>query len=185
MRKISKDSFDEQLVTAAKAGDKIAYGRLVKLHQSSLRGFLRKLTKQDFALADDLAQDAFMQGYRQIESFKQQSSFRTWISSIAYNRFLQYLRKNKRRKELIDSTVNIEEPLNNSSQDIQIDVERALNHLRLEERTAILLNHSQGMSHKEIAIIMHMPLGTVKSHITRGRETLKSLLSNHKPKGLV
>ncbi len=179
MRRIPSLSLDEPLVVAAKAGDKIAYGRLVELHQSPVRGFLRQLTKQDFGLADDLAQDAFLLAYQRIETFRQDASFKSWVTSIAYKLFLQSIRKDKRRKALLTASVPVEDQFDNIAQcDDKIDINWALEQLKHEERTAIRLHHHQGMSHQEIAEIMQMPLGTIKSHISRGRENLKALLTN-------
>ena len=177
MRRIPSAGFDDQLVIAAKAGDKIAYGRLVKYHQSPLRGFLRQLTRHDFSLADDLAQDTFMLAFKKIHSFKQESTFKSWLTCIAYKLFLQYIRKDKRRRDLLEKSPVIDDNFIDNPHDIQIDIESALVQLKFEERTAITLNHFQGMSHSEISDVMHMPIGTIKSHIARGRENLKRLLT--------
>lgn len=177
MRRIPSVGFDDQLIIAAKAGDKIAYGRLVKYHQSPLRGFLRQLTRHDFSLADDLAQDTFMLAFKKINSFKQESTFKSWLTSIAYKLFLQYIRKDKRRKNLMEMFQDIDHEPYENSPDVRIDIESALAHLKFEERSALTLNHQQGMSHSEISEVMQMPLGTIKSHIARGRENLKILLT--------
>lgn len=179
MRRIPGNGFDQQLVLAAKAGDKIAYGRLVKLYQSPIRGFLRQLTRQDFALADDLAQDTFMLAFKRLETFRQEATFKSWLTSIAYKIFLQYLRKDKRRQNLMTAALETEsEQGETARRDDKIDIDRALSLLKIEERTALSLNYREGMSHIEIAHVMQIPLGTVKSHISRGRENLKKLLTN-------
>ena len=176
MRRIPGSGFDEQLIMAAKAGDKIAYGRLVKLYQSPIRGFLRQLTQQDHALADDLAQDAFILAFKRLETFRHEATFKSWLTGIAYKLFLQYKRKDKRRRALMQNEIAVEE-VTSAPDDSRIDIERALAQLKLEERTAIILSYQQGMSHSEVAAVMQMPLGTVKSYIARGRENLKSLLT--------
>ena len=181
MRRIPGSGFDEQLIFAAKAGDRIAYGRLVELYQSPIRGFLRQLTRQDFALADDLAQDTFMLAYKRLETFRQEATFKSWLTSIAYKMFLQYMRKNKRRQNLMTACLEAEievEQEETARRDNKIDIDRALSLLKIEERTALSLNYREGMSHSEISQVMQIPIGTVKSHISRGRENLKKLLSN-------
>jgi len=169
---------DTPLILAAKAGDRNAYGRLIKLYQSPLRGFLRRLTNQNHALADDLAQDTMIQAFLQIESYRGDSAFKTWLMSISYRIFLQYVRKDKRRRELLDG---YEIPENTTELDshshAKMDLDKALMHLSADERTTILLNSQEGMSHDEIAKSINMPLGTVKSHIKRGRDKLKIVLS--------
>lgn len=179
IRRIPSSGFDDQLIIAAKAGDKTAYGRLVKLYQSPIRGFLRQLTRQDFALADDLAQDTFILAFKRLETFRQEATFKSWLTSIAYKIFLQYIRKDKRRQNLMATTLETEsEQGETARRDDKIDIDRALSLLKVEERTALSLNFREGMSHIEISHVMQIPIGTVKSHISRGRENLKTLLSN-------
>jgi len=167
---------DNPLIIAAKAGDNVAYGRLVMLYQSPLRAFLRRLTRGHHALADDLAQDTFLQGYIQLEQYRGESSLQSWMMGIGYRLFLQHVRKDKRRRELMEG---IEEtrasPL--SYDDKRFDLERAMTHLSANERAAITLNSQEGLTHEEIAKAMDMPLGSVKSHIKRGRDKLKAVLS--------
>ena len=155
--------------------DQHAFGELVRRHQSSVRGLLRQLTRTDVALADDLAQQAFLRAYKNIRSFRCEARFSTWIYRIAYNCFREDAR---RRKEL----VGIDEEHLQTQHDPQVadpglrhDLMRALNLLPLNERSAILLCCQNGLSHDEAARVLDNPLGTVKTNVLRGRETLKSL----------
>ena len=168
---------DEWLILAARSGDKTAFGRLVELNQSPLRSFLRSLSNQDADLADDLAQDTFITAYRQMSSYRGEGIFLSWLMGIAYRQFLQYARKKKRRRELLEGNNGLQRYSLPEQGTLTIDLERALLHLSLQEKTAVLLNSREGFTHSEVASIMELPLGTVKSHITRGRDKLKNILS--------
>ena len=147
------------------------FGYLVEEHQVTVRGYLRRLTKGNAALADDLAQDTFLTAFRKI---------------AAYRCFLQHIRKNSSNplmnfplddfeaSELEDLT-QAEENANSIGN--KIDIEKAFIQLKKNERSALTLCYSYGMSHSEVSDIMDMPLGTVKSHISRGKDTLKKILS--------
>jgi len=157
--------------------DQHAFGELVRRHQSSVRGLLRQLTRADIALADDLAQEAFLRAYKNIRRFRGEAKFSTWLYRIAYNCFREEAR---RRKEL----VGIDEAQWQSRLDPQTtdpglrhDLMHALSLLPLHERTAVLLCCRNGLSHEEAARVLDIPLGTVKTNVLRGREKLKRALT--------
>jgi RNA polymerase sigma factor (sigma-70 family) len=157
--------------------DQHAFGELVRRHQSSVRGLLRQLTRTDIALADDLAQEAFLRAYKNIQRFRGEAKFSTWLYRIAYNCFREDAR---RRKEL----VGIDEARWQSELDPQTadpalrhDLMHALSLLPLHERTAVLLCCQSGLSHEEAARVLNIPLGTVKTNVLRGREKLKRALA--------
>jgi RNA polymerase sigma-70 factor (ECF subfamily) len=157
--------------------DQHAFGELVRRHQSSVRGLLRQLTRTDLALADDLAQEAFLRAYKHIRSFRGEAKFSTWLYRITYNVFREDAR---RRKEL----VGIDEDALEAEQDPQTvdpglrqDLMHALSLLPLHERTAVLLCCQTGLSHDEAARVLDIPLGTVKTNVLRGREKLKKTLA--------
>jgi RNA polymerase sigma-70 factor, ECF subfamily len=161
--------------------DQHAFGELVRRHQSSVRGLLRQLTRSDLALADDLAQEAFIRAYKNIRSFRGEARFSTWLYRIAYNCFREDAR---RRKEL----VGIDETRWQSELDphtvdpaLRHDIMHALNLLPLHERSAIVLCCQNGLSHEEAARVLDIPLGTVKTNVLRGREKLKRTLAAWAP----
>lgn len=169
---------EKQLALAARAGDKAAFGRLVEINQSAIRSFLRYLSNQDTALADDLAQDTFITAYQQMRRYRAEGTFLSWLMGIAYRLFLQFSRKKKRRKELLEGVKDFPGYSRPEEGFLKIDLEGALSRLSVHEKTAILLNSREGFTHNEIASIMNLPLGTVKSHISRGRDKLKRILSS-------
>ncbi len=161
--------------------DHHAFAELVRNHQSAVRGLLRQLTRSDFALADDLAQETFLRAYKNIRSFRGEAKFSTWLYRIAYNCFREEARK---RKEL----VGIDEAQLAALEDPQIadpalkhDLMHALQLLPLPERSAILLCCQNGLSHDEAARVLDIPLGTVKTNVLRGREKLKKTLAAWAP----
>ena len=161
--------------------DQHAFGELVRRHQSSVRGLLRQLTRNDLALADDLAQDAFVRAYKNIRSFRGEAKFSTWLYRIAYNCFREDAR---RRKELVgidESQWQREIDPNTVEPGLKHDLMHALNLLPLPERTAVVLCCQNGLSHDEAARVLDIPLGTVKTNVLRGREKLKRTLAAWAP----
>ena len=157
--------------------DQNAFSELVRQHQSAVRGLLRQLTRSDLALADDLAQEAFLKAYKNIRSFRGEAKFSTWLYRIAYNCFREEAR---RRKEL----VGIDEAVLEAEQDpstvdpaLRQDLMHALQLLPLHERSAVLLCCQNGLSHDEASRVLDIPLGTVKTNVLRGREKLKKTLA--------
>jgi RNA polymerase sigma factor (sigma-70 family) len=159
-------------VARAAAGDASAFGSLVRLHQSRLRGFLRRLARGDHALADDVAQDTFLEAWRKIAQFRGEGTFAGWLHSIAYSRYLTTARR--RKLEPLDP--DSEMPSAETDPGLRLDLEKAMARLSLSERAAITLCYAQGYSNEEGAEILAMPLGTLKSHILRGREKLRRTL---------
>ncbi len=155
-----------------------AFSALVRQHQSALRGFLRRLTRGDHALADDLAQETFLEAFRKLEQFRGDSPFAAWLYAIAWSRFLMAARKRK-LEPLEDEESEGFHP--EAASIARLDLEKALSLLRAPERAALTLCFALGMPHEEAAAALAMPLGTVKSHIARGREKLKTLLQDHAP----
>jgi len=161
--------------------DQHAFGELVRRHQSSVRGLLRQLSRNDLALADDLAQDAFVRAYKNIRSFRGEAKFSTWLYRIAYNCFREDAR---RRKELVgidESQWQREIDPNTVEPGLKHDLMHALNLLLLPERTAVVLCCQNGLSHDEAARVLDIQLGTVKTNVLRGREKLKRTLAAWAP----
>lgn len=161
--------------------DHHAFAELVRHHQSAVRGLLRQLTGSDTALADDLAQQTFLRAYQHLRSYRGEARFSTWLYRIAYNTFREEAR---RRKEL----VGIDEEQWAGQPDpqpanipLQHDLAAAMKHLSANERAAVLLCCQNGLSHDEAARVLDQPIGTVKTHVLRGREKLKRALAEWAP----
>jgi RNA polymerase sigma-70 factor (ECF subfamily) len=164
---------ESNLIARAAAGDAAAFDALVRTHQSRLRGFLRRLTRGDAALADDLAQETFLEAWRKIAQYRGAGSFAGWLSRIGWSRFLMEARK--RKPELLE---DVPEQSVETSPDTKLDLESAMRKISAAERAALTLCYALGHSNEEAAEILDIPLGTVKSHVLRGRDKLRALLED-------
>jgi RNA polymerase sigma-70 factor (ECF subfamily) len=157
--------------------DHHAFAELVRNHQSAVRGLLRQLTRSDVALADDLAQEAFLRAYKNIRSFRGEAKFSTWLYRIAYNCFREEARKRKELVGIDERKLEAEQDPQTVDPALKHDLMHALQLLPLNERSAILLCCQNGLSHDEAARVLDIPLGTVKTNVLRGREKLKKTLA--------
>ncbi|MEP6942413.1 MAG: sigma-70 family RNA polymerase sigma factor [Betaproteobacteria bacterium] len=180
---------DAALIARAVIGDdRHAFGELVKRHQSAVRATLRKLTRGNAALADDLAQETFLLAYRNLKSFRQEARFSTWLYRIAYNAFLAEARKTRELQlpEAMDiDEVMPEQPEQQAGVEraatMSIDLERAMIVLSDAERAAIVQCYHNDLTHEEAAHVLGCPVGTVKTHILRAKEKLRSRLGAWAP----
>lgn len=169
---------DVELAALAAAGDRRAYGELVRRHGSAVRGLLRRLGA-DSASADDLAQDAFMAGFEQVADYRGEGTFGAWIKKIAAR---LYLKKVRRDARLIfsDNAEPVEEVMvRDASGDAasRIDLDEALKALSRGERLCVSLCYGADWSHAEAAEALNIPIGTVKSHVKRGLDKLRAKLA--------
>ncbi len=162
-------------------GDEHAFSELVKRYQSQLRYSLRQLTGWDEALADDLAQETFLKAYKSLSQFKAKAKFFTWLYRIAYNCFAAYYRSHKAELRLDEA--DIPDPGFNPEQasDLHRDFARALKAFEPQQRMALHLSFQRQLSHSEISEVMEIPLGTVKSYISRGQDKLKQQMMSWQP----
>ena len=175
------DASDDELVVMVKqTGNRDAFGELVRRHQASVRSTLVGLTK-DPSLADDLAQDAFIRAYDRIDQYTLGRSFRSWLGGIAYNEYLQGLRRIRTSRRHLESLASdLADPGEFANEEsAAIDLDRALENLRVEERTAVVLSYGFGMSHAEISSVMQAPVGTVKSWENRGKDKVRGRLEGY------
>jgi RNA polymerase sigma-70 factor (ECF subfamily) len=150
---------------------------LVGAHQSRLRQQLRRLTRGDAALADDLAQQAFVHAWRHIGSFRGDARVSTWLHRIAYNTFLAHARAAHEHEPLDEDALADASGADGTNAALQrIDVERALATLPEAERVALIHCFWLDLSHAEAAEVLGWPLGTLKSHVARGKARLREQL---------
>jgi RNA polymerase sigma factor (sigma-70 family) len=171
---VTQDSAEPALATRARAGSADAFGRLVQMHQQALRAFLRRLCG-NAADADDLAQEAFVFAWEHIARFDPARPFRPWLFGIAWRKYRErkrgWLRLLKRESHAVsDQTDFAPDP------GLKLDLVKATSTLPPEQRAAVLLCLGAEFTHAEAAEALALPLGTVKSHINRGREKLAALL---------
>ena len=160
--------------------DHAAFGLLVQRHQSAVRKFLRHLTGGDHALADDLAQETFVQAFRGLDRFRGGSALSTWLLGIAHNQW-----RNARRRpwtvaamrQEMDAAIDSASP----QSDLRHDLAEALRTLSADEQLAIHVCYQQGLTHQEAAVVLDWPLGTVKTHLARGKDKLRQQLAVWNP----
>jgi len=167
----------ELAARVAGSDDQAAFQQLVERHQAAIRGFLRRLTAGDHGTADDLAQETFLQAYRKITGWKGSGSFISWLHSIAYRQFLQHRRKHERQQVVAEPPDAGIDP--RQAMDAEILLPRLMRLVSPEQRACLTLAYAAGMSHPEIVDITGLPLGTVKTHISRGRQKLQQWLKEH------
>jgi RNA polymerase sigma factor (sigma-70 family) len=166
------------VVALAMGGDAAAFCELVRRRQSALRNLLRRLSR-DPALADDLAQQAFLKAWRALPKLRSVGAFGGWLRRLAVNTWLEHLRSAPPPTAELD-TETLPAAATHGA-DEQLDLDRALAQLAADERLCVVLAYSEGMSHGEISTLTALPLGTVKSHIRRGGERLRALLEAYQP----
>ena len=167
---------DVELAALAAAGDRAAFGELVRRHGSAVRGLLRRMGAAP-AEADDVAQDAFLVAFERISEFRGQGAFVAWVKKISAR---QYLRRLQRERRLASVAVEAEEQADVApSRDTgdRIDLDEALKSLGAAERICVSMCYGAGLSHAEAADALNLPLGTVKSHVKRGVEKLRARLA--------
>ena len=156
--------------------NKRAFDQLVRKYQSPVRRFFLAQTLGDTQLSDDLAQETFIKAYTRISSFKGMAGFQTWLMRIAYNVLYDYRRSLKQ-------TSDVEQQATRSSSEppagLKMDLYKALALLKPDERTCITMQLIDGLPIDEIAEIMQLPQGTVKSHLSRGKKNLANYLKNN------
>lgn len=165
------------IVALARTGDRNAFGELVKRRQSWIRNLMRRACG-DATLADDLAQQVFLQAWRTISQLQRPERFDGWLRRLAVNVWLAHLR----RTDPLKDAEEVGEPAMGApaaSPDIAIDLDQALAALPAAMRLAVVLAYHEGMTHTEIAEATGSPLGTVKSHIQRGTARLRQILADH------
>lgn len=154
-----------------------AFRVLMERYQNDVRRYLLSLTGGNEALADDLSQECFIKVYQRLNTFKQLSSFKSWLYRIATNCFYDYLRSEKPHDNIEDTPDYLLE--NNQQHNLgqQMDVNEALQVLTVIERTCVTLFYMEDIKIDRIASITDIPINTVKSHLKRGREKMAHFLS--------
>lgn len=195
-KKISNKEIDLSLVRRAKKGDYRAFDLLVLKYQSRVIATAFKYVKER-QLAEDIAQEAFIKSYKSINSFREESSFYTWVYRITVNTAKNYLVSSKRRDEVAISDLSQDDSFYPEKLDVDSPQEilkaselrdlifETLSSLGEETRTALSLREFDGLSYEQIAEIVQCPVGTVRSRIFRGREMIEEVVGKHMDKNLI
>ena len=180
---------DRELAIRASGGDAGAFRRLVREHSGLVyRVALRILGAQE---AQDASQEAWVRAWRNIENFRGDSAFSTWLYRITVNTCLSLRRKESRRKEREfsgDELPFLPEPGGGDadpeaaalSAHQREELLGALDHVRTEHRAALILRHMEGLSYAEIAQVLEVPEGTAKGWVSRGRAAMLVALTQER-----
>ncbi|HXY20837.1 MAG TPA: sigma-70 family RNA polymerase sigma factor [Gemmatimonadales bacterium] len=188
---------DQEVVELAKAGREAAYRELLRRYERPVFSLIFRMVR-DRTLAEDLAQETFVKVLNALGSYRPEYKFSSWIFKIANNAAIDQLRRRQldtlsldgspeaRTADEIEATAlqatdRAESPLEElESRETGAAIERAIDRLRPEYRSCILLRHVEGRSYEEIAEVMDLPLGTVKTYIHRARLELREYLADLK-----
>ena len=176
---------ESELVTLSSRGDSESFRLLYQKYQAKVRSTLYQLCGS--AMLDDLLQEVFLRAWKGLPKLKQADYFSTWIYRICWNVATDYRRKLARNQHKLGTTPDIESAVwDNSAYNPQDSdlmqlhyqdlVKRGLEHLNLAHRVVIVLHDLEDIPQKEIAQILDIPLGTVKSRLHHARNTLKKFL---------
>lgn len=175
-----KELDDISLVTqVAVFHNRKAFDKLVVKYQSPIRRFFLTQTGGDNQLSDDLAQDTFVKAYTNITKFHGLSSFSTWLYRIAYNTLYDYFRRNKTTDDIDNAPAVSNRNSENGDSNLKMDLNDAMQILSDKERSCISLQLIEGQSIDKIAEITGMNQGTVKSHLSRGKQKLTNFLKQN------
>lgn len=167
---------DADLVRSARTGSDVAFGQLVRRHQAVVRGFLRRTLGGGWAEADDVAQETFLAAWRSLRSLKDPEGVRSWLLGIAWRRAQDRMRGAMRGAARDrDWLATVETPIGVSYTD-RMAMAAAMAELTPDVRACVALCLADGWSHAEASQALGLPLGTVKSHVLRGRARLLTAL---------
>jgi RNA polymerase sigma-70 factor (ECF subfamily) len=187
---MSEREVDQQLVERVQRGDRAAFDLLVIKYQRRLGRLISRFIK-DPAEAEDVTQDAFVKAYRALPGFRGESAFYTWLYRVGINTAKNYLLASKRRAptttpfdaeeseafEEASLLREVDTPENELMSKQVVDVvQKSLQQLPEELRSALTLREIEGLSYEEIASAMNCPVGTVRSRIFRAREAVAANL---------
>jgi len=173
---------DVQLVSASKNGDQDTFSLLVQRYQRRVFNLVFRML-QNYEEASEVTQEAFFAAWQGLPSFRGEARFSTWLYRIAYNCALKQLDTRKRDQALqvalqAEQTFEGEDPKNAllDMLDNQEMVQEQLSQLPPKYRIVLILRHLQEMTYEEMAEVLTMPVGTIKTHLFRARNLLKERL---------
>ena len=179
---------DAELVASARGGSEAAFGEIVHRYQRPVLSLLLRMLR-DAALAEDLTQETFVRAWRALATYDPTRRFASWLFKIAHNAAIDPLRRRQPavlalqvesdgRLDLLDTlAAAVETPAEAvSRRDLASALEGALAALRPEYRAVILLRFREGLAYEDLAEVLELPLGTVKTHIHRARKEMAAWL---------
>jgi RNA polymerase sigma-70 factor (ECF subfamily) len=178
---------DTQLVKASQQGDQDAFALLVQKHQRRVFNVSLRMLR-DYEEASEVTQEAFLAAWQGLPSFRGEACFATWLYRIAYNCSLRQLEQHKRERAL-QGAIQAEQILEEVNKERQVEdilelrgrqtlVREQMENLPARYRIVLILRHLQDMTYEEMADMLTMPVGTIKTHLFRARHLLKERMNN-------
>jgi len=168
---------DAVVVALACRGDAQAFAEIVRRCQNRVRSFMHRLCSRP-DLAEDLAQQVFLKAWKSIGQLRAPGAFHGWLHRIMVSIWVEELRRRKLDFVDWDESAPVEAP--RAAPGERIDLDNALAQLSPPMRLCLVLAYNNGLSHQEISEMAGIPLGTVKSNISRGTEKMRALLSDYR-----
>lgn len=172
---MSPHAEDAALVAAARSGSDAAFARIVDRYQAPVRSFLRRICINE-ADADDLAQEVFLSAWTRLRLLQDAGRLKSWLFGIAWRQSKMRARSMARSRQRDQAWHELQDDRTDSAQEMNLAMQQALAELTPEQRAGVALCLAGGWSHAEAAEVLDMPLGTLKSHVTRGRARLVAVL---------
>jgi RNA polymerase sigma-70 factor (ECF subfamily) len=190
-----RDLTDQEVVARARDGRESAYRELIRRYERPVFSLIYRMVR-DRETAEDLAQETFIKVLNAIASYRPEFKFSSWVFKIANNTAIDHLRRREldtlslegsphaSTPDAIEATSlqvsdDSETPLDEvTARELGAEIEQAINQLRPEYRSCILLRHVEGRPYEEIAEMLDLPLGTVKTYIHRARHELRAALGH-------
>jgi RNA polymerase sigma-70 factor (ECF subfamily) len=184
---------DQEVVKFARKAEEIAYRELLRRYQRPVFSLIYRMVR-DRELAEDLSQETFVKVLNALDRYRPEYKFSSWVFKIANNAAIDHLRRKEldtlsleggpdaTTPERVEATAlqlgdSAESPLDElEARELGFTIERAIAELRPEYRSCIILRHVEGRPYDEIAVILDLPLGTVKTYIHRARAELRESL---------
>jgi len=186
---------DQEVVLQARDGLEAAYRELIRRYERPIFSLIYRMVR-DRALAEDLSQETFIKALNAIESYRPEFKFSSWIFKIANNAAIDQIRRRELNTLSLDGSPHATTADEIEATALQVSarglsplealesrelggmIEQAIGRLRPEYRSCILLRHVEGLAYEEIAELMNLPLGTVKTYIHRARNELRDMLAH-------
>ncbi len=175
-------ALDASLVSRCKHRDAEAFTLLVDRYQARVYGYVRRMLRS-IEDAEDVSQEVFIKAFQNIDSFDSRASFSTWLFKIASNLCIDKLRKQEKENRVgfesleIDDTVSFDKSWDPeaslNAKELAIAIEKSITQLSNKLKPVLLLHDQQNLGYEEIAEILSIPVGTVKSRLFLAREELK------------
>jgi len=171
---------ERKLINKAQQGDKQAFGELVRFHHQGVINVVYRMCG-DAQVAEDAAQDAFIRAWQNLPGYKPQSAFRNWLYRIAVNAALDMLRREPKYAEDIDEIPLASPGIRPEGAIIQaelsLQIQQAVLSLPKASRSVLILREYEGLTYRDIANTLDIPLGTVMSRLNYARNRLRDILA--------